>query len=76
MRTIKWHMSIGFPSADRSGEFEVEDSATDTEIEEAARDAAFNFLDWGFEEITDRELYTLLPRHFRLDLPGNPREKP
>ena len=31
-------------------EFEVEDDATEEEIEEAARDAAFNFIDWSYHE--------------------------
>lgn len=32
-------------------EFEVEDGATEQEIEEMARCAAFECIEWGFEEV-------------------------
>lgn len=32
-------------------EIEIEDDATEKEVEEAAKDAAFNHLDWGFEKL-------------------------
>ena len=31
-------------------EFEVDDDATEEQIEEAARDAAFEYIDWWWEE--------------------------
>jgi len=31
-------------------EFEIEDDATETEIEEMAREAAFNEVDWCYKE--------------------------
>jgi hypothetical protein len=49
MKTIKWHLSIGYAGTDQEDEFEVEDDATDEEIEEMAKDAAFDCIDWGWE---------------------------
>lgn len=31
-------------------EFEMDDDATDEEIEEAAREAAFNYIEWDYQE--------------------------
>lgn len=38
-----------------SFEFEVPDDASDEEIEECAREAAFNCIDWYFTEITGED---------------------
>lgn len=34
-------------------EFEVEDSATPEEIEQEAREAAFNYVEWSYNEVTN-----------------------
>lgn len=53
MRKIKWHLTIGYPAADREGDFEVEDDASDEEIEKIARDEAYNFIEWNWSEADD-----------------------
>lgn len=50
MRTIKWHLETGMVGADREGEIEVEDSATDDEIEAAVREDMWNGLSLTWEE--------------------------
>lgn len=50
MRKIKWELSIGFPTAMRYGEIEVEDSATDEEIESAIYEEVMNRVDYCWEE--------------------------
>jgi hypothetical protein len=49
MRKVKWKLSIGFPGATQEGEFEVVDDATDEEIEEVAKEEAFDCIDWDWE---------------------------
>ena len=49
MQKIKWILNPGFgPDCDTEGEFEVEDNATDDEIEELAKEAAFDCIDWSW----------------------------
>jgi hypothetical protein len=48
MKIIEWHLSIGYPMADRDGEIEVEDSMFDEEIDALVRQEVFNFVDWGW----------------------------
>jgi hypothetical protein len=48
MRKIAW--SISLDPSDTEGIIEVPDNATYEEIEEAARDAAFNGVDWGWTD--------------------------
>lgn len=48
-RLIKWRMSIGFPAADRIGEVEVDDDATDEQIDDMVREDATNFLEISWE---------------------------
>ena len=50
MRIIEWHLDVGIVGADRSGEVEVEDAATDKEIDAEVREAVFNFISWGWNE--------------------------
>lgn len=50
MKLIKWWSNAGFAVSDRSGVIEVEDSATESEIEEDVRDAVFNHFSWGWSE--------------------------
>lgn len=50
MRTIHWHLSNGIAGADQEGEFEIEDNTSNDEIEELAREAAFDCIDWWWDE--------------------------
>ena len=49
MKKVKWWLETGFANSIHEGEFEVEDSATDEEIAEMAKEEAFNNIDWGYE---------------------------
>lgn len=49
MRRVKWYISNGIVGSDREGEFEVDDTETDDEIEAMARDAAFDQVDWSWK---------------------------
>ncbi len=48
MKTIHVHLSIGFPTASREDELEVEDDATEDEIEEVVREWANNYIEFGW----------------------------
>lgn len=37
--------------SDRDGEIEVEDDASDDEIDNEVREAVFDFFSWGWEEV-------------------------
>ncbi|HSC57534.1 MAG TPA: hypothetical protein VLC51_10040 [Nitrospira sp.] len=50
MKTIYWNLTIGYPTADRDGEFEVEDDTTDEEIEAMVREEANNFIEWSWSK--------------------------
>lgn len=50
MRTIQWHLSTGQQGCDRSGEIEVEDNATESEIDQLVREEVYNFVEWGWTE--------------------------
>lgn len=50
MRTIKWTLDIGLVTCERSGEVEVEDNATDEEIEASVREDVFQYIDWSWSE--------------------------
>ena len=47
--TIYWSIQLD-PSLE-SGEFNVPDDATDEEIEEAAKEAAFEGIDWSYNRM-------------------------
>lgn len=53
MKKIKWYLNTGFAGCTHSGEFEVDEKTTQEEIEEMARDEAFNCIDWGWEETNE-----------------------
>lgn len=55
MRTIRYYIAMGIQGCEYEDTFEVEDDATDQQIEDAARDAAFDHIDWGFEEVKPDE---------------------
>ena len=52
MRTIQWVLETGMQGGDRSDTVEVEDSATDEEIDEIVRDEVFNYVSWGWSDVT------------------------
>lgn len=55
MRKIKAYLDTGFAGCRIEEEFEVEDDATQEQIEEEAREAVFNSIDWGWHEVLDSE---------------------
>lgn len=48
MKTIKGYISTNKVGSESKFEFEVEDNATPEEIEELAREAAFERIDWSY----------------------------
>ena len=51
MKKVSWWLETGFAQGNREGIFEVDINTTGTEIEEMAKQEAFNEIDWGFEII-------------------------
>ncbi len=52
MRTIYVHLSIGYPTAVRDDEIEVEDDATDEQIDQDVQEWAGNYIEtsWSAEK--------------------------
>jgi hypothetical protein len=50
MRIIEWNLETSMQGADWSGEIEVDDDATDTQIDELVREEVFNIVSWGWTE--------------------------
>lgn len=50
MRTIKWTIDTGFVGARHKGSFEVEDDATDEEIDEMIREEVWNCIEFSWTE--------------------------
>lgn len=50
MRIIKWASENGMQGCDREGEIEVEDNATEAEINEMVHEEVFNYFSWGWIE--------------------------
>lgn len=50
MRKFKGQVSTGIVGSSMEFTFEIDDDATDAEIEDAARDAMFECIDWNYEE--------------------------
>ena len=48
MKTIYCNLSIGYGS--REDEIEVEDDATEDEIQEVVKEWAMNYVEWGWSE--------------------------
>jgi hypothetical protein len=48
MKKFTVHVTTGFQGADRECEIEVEDDATEAQIEEDARDAMFSMIEWSW----------------------------
>ena len=51
MRRIHWLCETGFAGERHEGKIDVEDNATDEEIEEIVREEVFNYISWGWEEM-------------------------
>lgn len=52
MKVNVW-LETGFAGVDYDEDFEMDDGATEEEIEAAAKEAAFDRIDWGYK-VTDR----------------------
>ena len=50
MQTIKWYLSIGLVGCRLKGDFEIEADASDEEIDDAIKEAAFERVEWGRDE--------------------------
>jgi len=48
MKKIEGYIETGMVGSRREFEFEMEDGATPQEIEEAAKEAAFNLIEWNY----------------------------
>lgn len=51
MKKIEWYINTGFAGCTHEGEFEVEDNATDDEIEKLVKEEVFNYIDWYWSKI-------------------------
>jgi hypothetical protein len=54
VRTIKWHLETGMQGCDLEGEIELEDGASDEEIEREVREDMWNRLSLTWEEVALR----------------------
>lgn len=54
MKTIEIHVSIGLVGCRRTTTIEVEDDATDDEIEEVARESMFELVEWSWRVKTPK----------------------
>lgn len=59
MRKFRGAISTNVVGSERQFDFEVEDDATEEEIEEVAQMAAFEFIDWYYEEIEDNSNFEI-----------------
>lgn len=59
MRKFKGGISTNIVGSEREFDFEVEDDATQEEIDEAAQMAAFELIDWYYEEIENNSIYEI-----------------
>jgi hypothetical protein len=48
MKIIKWQLYTGFANCMHEGEIEVEDTATDEEIDNYVREEAFQYIEWNW----------------------------
>lgn len=53
MKTIKWHIETGLQGAEWSGEFEIEEEATEAEIDVLVREEVGNIITWTWWEDRD-----------------------
>ena len=50
---IKWVCETGFANCVHEGEIEVDDDATDEEIDELVRDEVFQEIEWGWVKVEE-----------------------
>lgn len=50
MRIIEWHLEMSKHGCESSGEIEVDDDATDEQIEAEVREEVYSFVSWGWGE--------------------------
>lgn len=50
MRTIEVNLSIGYPTANRQDTLEVDDDATEEQVEEIVREWANNYIEYYWVE--------------------------
>ena len=50
MRKIKWLCETGYAGCNHEGEIEVDDDATDKEIDEAVLNDVCNYVNWSWRE--------------------------
>lgn len=50
MRTIRWKLDVGYPQVNISGDVDVEDTATDDEVEAEVREAMWNAVSLSWRE--------------------------
>lgn len=55
MRLFRGEITTDVVGASCEFEFEVEDDATEQEIEETAKETAFNLVDWWYEEVKEQK---------------------
>ncbi len=53
MKKIKVSVSTGYTGSKREDEFEIEDDATEEEINEVALEVMFQLIDFGWMEVED-----------------------
>lgn len=51
MRKIRVYLNTDLAGCTIEDEFEVDDNASNDEIEEMAKESMFDHIDWGWEEI-------------------------
>lgn len=51
MRKIRWSLETDAVGVRWEGEVEVEDDATEEEIDEIVKTEAFNYISWGWSEV-------------------------
>lgn len=57
MKIVEWHTETGMQGADWDGEVEVEDNATEDEIDAIVREEVFNIVSWSwvFRDVADTQ---------------------
>jgi hypothetical protein len=50
VRTISVYLSIGYSGAEREDTLEIDDDASEDQIEEMVRDWAYDYINWGWQE--------------------------
>ena len=55
MRKIRAYLNTDLVGCTFEEEFEVDNNASEDEIEEMAKEALFDHIDWGWNEVVDSE---------------------